>query len=209
MVRRYYGRRRNYRRYGRKKTFRRRYRKQTRFSKKGQKLYLFKRFCDYGELTVSSLTGGSFAYNFSLNDLPNYTEFTSLYDMYKLNAVKITFIPQQTESISLGSINNANNVRFFSAIDYNDSSAPASANELREYQTCKVTSVFKQHKRYIYKPKILDSVSSSRTAWIATASPSTNHYGLKVWVDPIDSTTTTSMTYQVEAKLYLSFKQVK
>lgn len=204
-------RRRTYRkRTGIKRTYRRRFRARTRYSKRGQKLYLFKRFCDYGEIYISSSTPYFGAYNFSLSDLPNSTEFTSLYDMYKINCVKITFLPQQTQSISIGAINNPNaSARFFSVIDYNDGTIPTSLDELRQYQSCKMTPILRPHKRVIFKPKILDSNGFSISPWMSTSSPSANYFGLKIAVEPMDSTTTTTMTYTVEAKLYMSFKQVK
>lgn len=198
------------RRTGIKRAYRRRFRARTRYSKRGQKLYLFKRFCDYGELSISNALPTFSAYNFSLSDLPNSTEFTSLYDMYKINCVKISFIPQQTQSISIGSINNPNaSARFFSAIDYNDGSAPTSLDDLRQYQSCKMTPILRTHKRVIFKPKILDSNGFSISPWMTTASPSANYFGLKVAVEPMESTTTTTMVYTIEAKLYMSFKQVK
>lgn len=180
------------------------------FNKRGQQLYLFKRFADFGEFTISNSVNTFSAYNFSLNDVPNSTEFTSLYDMYKINAIKIEFLPQQTQSISIGSVNNPNaSSRFFSVIDYNDGSAPTSIDELRQYQTCKYTPILQPHKRIIYKPKILDTNGFSISPWMSTASPSANYFGLKVAVEPMDSTSTTSMMYTVEVTYYLSFKQVK
>lgn len=172
---------------------------------------MFKRFTGaLGTVTIQSISDTFQAFNFSLDDLPSYTEFTALYDMYKINAVKVSFLPQMTENISLTSVNNPHAyTRFFSAIDYNDSTAPSSIDELRQYQTCKYTPILRPHKRYIYKPKILDSSNTSRSPWIATSSPSTNYFGLKIAVENMNSTTTTSMDYVIEAKYYVSFKNVK
>lgn len=189
--------------------YRRRFRNRVRYNKRGQKLYLFKRFVDFGLLNVQSLTPTFQALTFRLNQLPNSGEFTALYDEYRINAVKISFIPQQTQSVSIGSINNPSNVRFFSAIDYNDAGLPTSVDDLRQYQTAKYTSIFRTHKRYIYKPKIVDNSSTVRTAWIATTSPATLHYGLKIAVEPMLSSTTTSLDFRVECKFYMSFRQVK
>lgn len=173
------------------------------------KVVFFTRQVALQELVAENAATKLYGINFSLNDLPNYSEFTALFDVYKINAVKLQFIPQQTQSVSLGSINNPDNVRFFSAIDYTDDSAPSSVDELRQYATVKCTSIFKTHTRYINKPKILDSVSSSRSPWISTSSPSTNYYGLKVAIEPMDSSTTLAMSFQGEAKYYFAFKNVK
>lgn len=198
------------RRVTRKRAYRRRFTKRYRYSKRGQKLYLFKRHLDYGELTLNNLLPTFAVYNFSLSDLPNSTEFTTLYDMYKINCVKITFLPQMTQNVSLGAVNNAYaSTRFFSAIDYNDGNAPTSYDDIRQYQSCKVTPILRPHKRVIFKPKILDSNGFSIAPWMSTASPNANYFGLKVAVEPMDSSSTTSMIYTVEAKFYMSFKQVK
>lgn len=197
--------------YGRKRAYRKKFNRRTRYSKSGQKLYMFQRYTGgLGTLAINNITPTLQAFNFSLNDLPNYTEFTALYDMYKINAIKITFIPQQDTNVSLSSVNNPfGNARFFSAIDYNDSTSPASVDELREYHTCKFTRLLKTHKRYIHKPKILDSSSYTLSPWIATSAPSTNYFGLKVAVEPMSSTVATTMNYSIEAKYYMTFKNVK
>lgn len=204
-------RKRTYRkRTGLKRNYRRRYRTRTRYNKRGQKLYLFKRHVDFGELTISNSINTYAAYNFSLSDVPNSSEFTSLYDQYKINCVKLKFLPQQTQSVSIGTINNPNaSSRFFSVIDYNDGTAPASIDELRQYQSCKYTGILRTHKRVVFKPKILDTNGFSISPWMSTASPNANYFGIKVAVEPMDSTSTLTMMYTIEATYYMSFKQVK
>lgn len=202
-----YGRR-NYRRKTyRRKTYRKRWNTRSRYNKKGQRVMLFTRFTSaLGAIICDGINPALYAFNFSLSDLPNYTEFTNLYDNYKINAVKVNFYPKITESVSTGSVNNPDaTVRFLSVIDYNDSTPPLSVQELRDYKTCKASSILRPKSRYIYKPKIVDSSSTVRSAWIATSSPSTNWFGLKVAIDP----TTTAMTFGIEAKYYCSFKNVK
>lgn len=204
-------RRRTTRRRGYKRTYRKRFTRKYRYSKRGQKIFLYKRHTGiFGVIQAQASLETFGALNFSLNDLPNYTEFTNLYDMYKINCVKVTFWPQQTISNSLGSVNNpAGNARFFSAIDYNDGTQPTSVDELREYQSCKFTTVLKPHKRVIFKPKILDTSSYSISPWMSTASPSSNYFGLKYAIEAISSTNTPQMAYSVECKYYMSFKNVK
>jgi len=196
----------------RKRAYRKRFNKRTRYSKRGQKLYLYKRFVGLGTISVSNSIPTYGSYDFSLNDLPNYSELQSLYDMYKINCVKLTFLPQQTQSISIGSINNPNaSARFFSVIDYNDNGTPTSVNELRQYQSCKFTSILRPHKRVIFKPRIQDNgqTYSPGSPWVNTSAADQNYFGLKYAIEAMESTTTTSMEYTVEAKYYLSFKCVK
>jgi len=190
--------------------YRRRFTRKRYSRKTNQRIYRFTRFVDFGEFTIANNVNTYSAYNFSLSDLPSSAEFTSLFDQYKINAVKIAFLPQQNMSISIGSINNPNaSSRFFSCIDYNDSSAPTSIDEVRQYQNCKYTSVLSRHSRYIYKPKIVDASGFTISPWLATSTPGANYFGLKVAVEPMDSTTTLSMIYTVEVKYYMSFKNVR
>lgn len=171
-----------------------------------KKNYLYTRFCDYGEIATDGLNPYFGTYNFSLGDLPTYTEFTSLYDQYKINAVKLTFIPRQTMSNSTATaFNGDNTARFFSAIDYDDGTPPTSVDALREYQTARWSRLLRTHKRFIYKPRIVDTSNYIISPWMSTSAPNANYFGLKVAIEP----TGVAFTFGVEAKLYLSFKNVK
>lgn len=190
-----------------------RYRRRTyRTNRRGQKVYMYKRMTGvFGTLTVNNVTPTFFGYNFSLSDLPNPTEFTNLYDVYKINAVKMVFIPQQTENISLSTVNNAAaNARFFSAIDYTDSTGPSSIDDLRQYQSCKYTPILRPHKRYL-KPRIMDSGANYNPGrpWLACSSPNVNYFGVYIGVEPISSSVAATMAYSIECTYYVSFKNVK
>ena len=137
-----------------------RYRKRKSLSS-NNRIYYYSRYARAETVDVGSLSDAFYGFAFQLNRVINYTEFTNLYDMYKINAIKITFMPQQTSNVSLSDFNNANaGKRFFSAIDRNDANVPSSTDELREYKSAKATSILRPHKRYIVKPKILDYVGA-------------------------------------------------
>ena len=208
--RRTYRRRRTYKRPSRNRTYRRRFKARSRYSKRGQKLYLFKRQAGLGQLVMQNILPTYAGFTFNLSQVPGVTEFQNLYDQYKINCIKVMFLPQMTENISLGSVNNpAANARFFSTIDYNDSTPPTSVDDLRQYQSVKMTPCLKIHKRVIFKPKIVDSSGYTVSPWLNTTNINTNYYGLKVALEPMASSSTTTMTYNIEAKFYLSFKTVK
>ena len=167
-----------------------------------------RRNADYGPLSVTNLTGASFAFSFRLSNVPNSAELTSLYDQYKISAINLRFYPKMTQITSTSNANSIDNVRILTAIDYNDATAPTSIDVIREYENCECHSVLETFDVYIDKPRILDSSSSSRTSWIATSSPGTLHYGLKGWVEPVQYTAG-SFGYQIEAIFYLAFKNIK
>lgn len=209
MYRKRYGpnRRRNYR-YSRTTRRSNRYRK--RRTNAGSKIYYYKRLTaalNGGTCTVPSVSPLLLALNFSLNDLPSFGEFVSLYDMYKIKAVKVSFYPTMTQNVSTGAVNNVYaSARFFSAIDYNDGSAPTTVDEVRQYSNCKYSSQVRPHVRFIRNPKIAISNTYSFSPWLSTAVSTENYFGLKV---AAEATGATSNTYSIEATYYLAFKNVK
>lgn len=179
-----------------------------------KKLHFFSRYVDLGSINASGTLDSLDSYAFQLNDVPGISEFIRLFDQYKLKAVKITFIPQQTENISLSTVNNAwGSQRFFSVIDYNDVNLLGSIDEAREYSTCKWTKVLRSHSRYIPNPQVLSSDNTnavySWSPWLNTANTDVRYAGLKVAIENTFSTVSTSMLYNIEAKYYMVFRNVK
>jgi len=142
-------------------------------------------------------------FNFSLNDLPNYTEFTTLFDLYKIEKVEVTFYPEYTVLSDSGLASNAVNVQFNTCIDP-VGNTPSAYTDILQYSSCKSTGVTKQHSRVIYPMYLLDGIVP-QSVYISTASPSTNHYGLGYGVPP----TGVAMTFRSRALYYLSLKQAK
>lgn len=169
---------------------------------------LIKRNADQGDLicTLGAPTYGAFL--FRLSNVPNSSEFTALFDQYKINAISCTFYPQQT-AVDTHIAPAVQNVRMFTAIDYNDSDPPLSIDTLRQYDNVEVNAVTEQFTVYIANPKFADTTGALRTGYINTSSPSTVHYGLKYAVDPLAPGSTGTYTYRVETVYYFSFKNAK
>lgn len=169
---------------------------------------LIKRNSDQGDIicTLGAPTYGAMIYR--LSNVPNSGELTALFDQYKINAISTTFFPQQTE-ITTHVTPAVQNVRIFTAIDYNDNTPPLSVDNLREYDNVEVHSAVKQFTVFIANPKFADSTGSVRTGYINTASPSTVHYGLKYAVEPLNPGATGTYTYRTETVYYFSLKNAK
>lgn len=159
---------------------------------------------------------------FAINTLPSWNEFQNLYDMYKINAIKISFIP--VSNVTLWDATNArpdpytvNFVRFQSVIDYNDSTPLTTADAYREYSTYKWTPFNKTHTRF-FRPKITQTVtegggtygvSTGAGGWVSLASNATRFYGIKYHYNLGVAAASTLTTHEVEVKYYLSFKNYK
>lgn len=166
---------------------------------------LIKRGADLGVLAADPNVNVYFGRSFALNQVAGYTELTALFDQYKISAVELTFIPRYSQITPFTTA--PDNIKCFIATDYNDNAAPTSIDQVREYEDYKFYSSCEKFTHYIDKPKILDNSSTSRTAWISTASASTSHYGFKFACEPFGLGGTYG--WSVEACFYLAFKNVK
>lgn len=114
--------------------------------------------------------------NFSLNDLPNSTEFSTLFQVFKIQKVQMFWAPEYTELTDAALVSNAVNVQFNSAIDPSGNT-PANVDAVLQFQNCKSTSITKAHKRSFTPYLFMDGTSPCQ-CYVSTNSPSTNFYGL-------------------------------
>lgn len=168
-------------------------------------IHSFKRTYDYGAygIVTDGINPTYSAFNFSMNDMPGYTELTTLYDFYKLTGVLFHVIPyKQTDSNSVGTTNNTFQTPIFYAVDRSDAAAPTSVGEILEYNDHKISSVWKGFKIYISNPKFSDATSAIRGGWVSTSNASLNWYGLKIAIPPTNVATTfyVVITYYVKCK---------
>lgn len=149
------------------------------------------------------------ALNFSLSQVPNASEFTLLYDQYQIKGVKVHVIPKFTET-AIGKFQG----NMWSVLDYDDATVPTALSPLLQYQNVKRTRMQKMHKRYIrpcvateiFNTGITTTYSPKRNVWIDCASDTTEHYGMKLWFDGLNSDT---VIWDLQLTYYLAFKNVR
>lgn len=183
-----------------------------------QPIHYFKRHCAGPIITVPAFTSAVYGALFiePLTDIPAWTEFSNLFDSYKLMALKVMFIPLADNTTSIGNETVYFN-RIFSCIDYNDRSVPTTISEVREYENCKFSPGNRIHKRY-FKPNFTIDMentigqgtsSNSQKAWLNTNNAGdVEHFGLKYAIETLGSTASYTL-YKVEYKVYLAFKSVR
>lgn len=168
-----------------------------------QKIYAFKRTVDWGNtyLTTDGINLTFQGWNFSLNDLPGYTELTNLFDYYKITGVLVRVMPyKQTDSNSTGSTNNSYNPPIFYAVDHSDNAAPTAVSQILEYEDHKIAQLWTGFKVFV-RPKFADATSAMRDGWVACDNTSQNWYGLKLAIPPCGATQMyVTMTYYVKFK---------
>ena len=140
-------------------------------------------------------------WNFSLNDLPSYTEFTVLFDMYKIDRIEIEWYPEYTVLSDGGVTSPAVDVQFNSAIDPVGNTV-TNVSDVLQYRTLKGTAINKIHKRSLVPAYLMDGIVPC-ACYISCASPSSNLWGVVYGIAP----TGTAMLFKSRAKFYLSFVQ--
>lgn len=175
----------------------------------GSNVHSFKRTVfNSGAVSGSTLNDVYGALSFNLSSVPNYTEFTALFDQYRIDAVKVTFMPR-ANSAELGT--NQGITKLFTVVDYDDAATPTAINELMQYENLKTTRSTDDHNRTL-RPMLARAVyQAGLTAygtgrgWVDCANPSVPHYGLRYALQQLPAG---NQSYDLKIKYYLSFKNV-
>lgn len=152
----------------------------------------FQRTYVMDDLVIPTTVSGGRGFDFKLSYLPNYTEFTTLFDSYRINYVSVKFV---------SGINTANTPvstqytlpQIYLYRDYDDASAPGSLNEVLQTEKFKVWNLAKTPNfKMGLVPAVASSVyrSATQTAynrrfkqWLDCGYADVPHYGLKIFVD--------------------------
>lgn len=172
-----------------------------------------------GGITIPSTAATTqyFAYTFSLSQIVNASEFTSLFDQYRINRIVMRF-RLAVDTANYVGVPTGIVPRMFWFIDYDDATAPASLNEFRERPKCKQTTL-SAYKPTIVKftPAVLvtgyeSGVSSMYMPkfkqWIDIADPTTQHFGVKFAIDQF-AENVTPFNVEIETWFYFSCKNVR
>ena len=155
------------------------------------------------DIPTNGIAAAVGAFDFRLDILPAYTDFTTLFDMYRITSIEVCYQPEYTELTDAALVSNAVNVYFNTAIDIADVSAPANVDEVLQYQQLASTPITKQHVRK-WTPTILMGGNVPCSCWLPTSNPSERHYALKYGIPP----TGVAMTFRSRVRLHLEFANV-
>lgn len=162
-----------------------------------------------------SVTAASFAgaYSFQLDFLPQSGEFTALFDCYKIWKVDCTFVPKYNTSDFATGGAGFGFPCIYLAEDRTTGGAPASINELMQYNTC-VSRRFDKPITYTCWPQIIQTAAGGsyfddrqKDLWVRSEDPSVGYLGIKWGLDlPLGVEV---FRMDVVFKYYLKFKDVK
>lgn len=175
-------------------------------------VHSFSRSQEIGLIQTTSGIATLGKYTFNMGNMTNYSEFTNLFQRFRIVAIKLSIVPVWTENnLVPGTSFSMPNVH--SVVDYDDSTTPGDLNELLQYSNYKRTRGHMVHSRY-FKPAIQMAAYETTLAtayvpkwkqWLSTDDFATPHYGLKYYIDAIGAV----VSFRVYAKYYFQCKDLK
>lgn len=160
--------------------------------------------------------------SFKLDDLPNYTEFTNLFDAYRIKGVKLEFVPiYNSHEINEGpasSVDDRVGMPIMTYVyDQDDATSPAAEDTLLQYATNKRISLSSRRTIYISSPRTAGLVfkdginpvgyqETKANQWIDCANADVPHYGLKYFIP--EENLSKILYIRVYATYFVQFKRV-
>lgn len=162
-------------------------------------------------LTQAAAADSTYAFFFKLSNLNNYTDYTAIYDQYRIVLIEITLFPKlNVDNGNAGSLPDYG--RLFTAIDFDDAT-PVGVAALTEYGSCKVTNAMHQTSRKFIPHMAVAAYSGAFTSyankfgqWIDCASPDVQHYGCKVAISGGNIGQTQLNTIYASVRYHLEFR---
>jgi hypothetical protein len=161
---------------------------------------------------------------FCLADVPTASDFTGLFERWRLNAVEVTFLPMNTSSISSVAGGNGDlGLLLHSVVDYNDraliTASDTGINSMRQRPTYRlIQGTTGKPIRFRIRPRTaiaayaggaFTSYVNMAPQWCDATSSSVEHYGLKLCWEVMNPTSVASfINFKLEVKYWLSFTDV-
>lgn len=148
-----------------------------------------------------TVSPGYLGISFQLSSFPGYSSYTGLFDMYWMRQLEVWISPNAVTANPCSDI--------VSVIDVDDANTPTSYNLEIANQGALVLSGQAGH-YHKWLPHMAVAVYSGtftsygnvKSAWIDSASPGVQHYGLKI---AAGNPNTVSLTYNIEVRAVVSF----
>lgn len=174
-----------------------------------QPIHYFKRTAYYnGYISGSTTSDTGGALIGQLNQVPGYTEFTSLFDQYKIMAMKIRLSPR-ADSAEIGT--NQGLIKVFTAIDYDGGTAPTNIAGILQNESLKVSKANRDHVRY-FRPRynvnttaVAGTGYKSTRGWLDCDNASVAHHGLQFVIQQLPAGV---QSWDIVVTYYLAFKNV-
>jgi len=180
------------------------------FKQLNKPFYVCQSIASQNILTLSASVDTAGAAYFTVGALNQISNFTGMFDQYKIILIECTIGLSTTGTVATASAAAAS--QYCSYIDYDDATAPASYASAIENQNANTTTVIESHYHKFVPHIAVASYSGTFTSftnevapWIDAASTGVQHYGLKVAAQAASTVNPIVFT----AKLHMLWRQVR
>jgi len=178
----------------------------------GNQNFFWRASTDAADLIQASTGDLNAAMNFTLSSVYGSSDFSAVFDQYRLRAVSFTMSPRPGPPFT----GNGNiEPRLWTAIDYDDSNNVI-RSAIEQYDTCVVSPPTTGVVRTFIPRCALAAYSGSFTSyanvqdtWFDIASPNVQHYGIKVVIESGISTQIQLRAYAVSYVTYWEFRATR
>lgn len=158
-------------------------------------------------------------YVFSLNMIPDVSEFQNLFTSYRINAVRIVFYP--STGLGGGSSSLGSQIIVMTTPHQQGSTIALTEDYFLQSQISRKRLMLNQSGRpYVQYFKLAQlshryaSLTNTDYAmvkprWVSTSEDACAHYGINCRLQTINTTGFASLSFRVETKFYLQMRQVK
>lgn len=137
-------------------------------------------------ITTTASTDLTIAHKIKFSDLPNYADFQKLFQQYKINWYKVTWVPSHTQ-YDPNNGTTFNNVPFYTAVDYDQDATPT-VSQILQFGNTKFRQFNKKWSQFVSPMTTLTGSSSneikkkSKYVWLDTTNADQYHNGLDMAV---------------------------
>lgn len=179
-------------------------------------VHSFNRTWAFTTINQSSAVSGvaTRCYTFNLGLLPSVTDFTTLFDRYRITYIKLYCYLKVTPDANTTPAT-ASYPRIYWANDFDDSTDPANLDELFQYTKLK-SAMLSPHRPVVIKlrPAVLYQVFNNLTnaqtpkwrQWVDMATTGVPHYGVKLGIENWFSPTTDVI---IRGRMWFQCKDVR
>jgi len=175
--------------------------------------YKIARTFNSGELPTLPSDQG-YATVFLLSALPNFAEFTALFDQYRIEKVSMKFVLD----IADGALNSTTKYpRIAIAPDFNNQNAPSSEDILLQYPQCQIYQFSATNRELsvdikpmvaatVFRTGITSAYTMQTPGWLDVATSDVPHYGLRYYISNHNTTAFGSTRIRTYLKYHMAFR---
>lgn len=176
----------------------------------------------FGNIDILQTSWTTQTFQFRLDNLPQHTDFTNLFDEYKINAVKIDFVPGATSNDQEGIYQQTGaggtymfTPQVFTLIDKDGLAQINTQTQTLENSNARlIKNPFQPFSVYVRKPMALMSAGGVTASiltrgWTDCSTPGVIHHGASIAGQILGGSTTAALRYYVTLTYYLAFRKAK